>query len=119
MNKVFYIPNLGYWSATNEEFIKKPDSNSEIVNVGLPEGADEIEALKNLLEYEGYNTDKLMSESVKLEILISKNKDFLINMSILINMNIEIPQDAIDRFESLKNKISQFTNTAKSIFLKS
>lgn len=119
MDKIFYAPGLGYWSTDKQAFIEQPADNDEIVSVGISADDDKLEALKALLEYECYPTDKLISDGVRLEVLIGSNRDFLLNMFILTSLDVDIPDVARERFESLKNEISGFSATAKMNLLRS
>lgn len=113
MGIVYKVDGLGLWSVDEEKFVSKTNEDDEVLIVGVSDDQNKLEALKSLLEFEGYPTDKLESEANKLELLVSQNKDFILNMFILTSLDQEIPDAAMERFEALRSQISTFSGAAK------
>lgn len=117
MDKIFYTEGLGYWSTEKESFVEQPDDNAEIINVGISKNENALDALKKLLEFEGYSGKKLTNEANQLELLVNHNRDYLLKILILTSLGIEIPDEAMKRFVSIKNKMAIFSDSEKIKFL--
>lgn len=113
MATIYHVNGLGYWNADTQKFIESTVEADTVLEVGIAEGEGKIEALKNLLSFDGYPIDKLDNEGSRLEILVNENKDFILNMFILTSLDQEIPDAAMERFEALRNQISTYSGAAK------
>lgn len=117
MDKIFYAEGLGYWSTEKESFIDQPDDNADVINVGISKNENALDALKKLLKFEGYSGKKLENETNQLELLVNQNRDYLLKIFILTSLGIEIPDEAMERFVSIKNKMAIFSDSEKMKFL--
>lgn len=113
MAKIYEVEGLGKWNIEEEKFVQAINATDEVIKVDIPKEENKLEGIKNVLEFEGFPTNTLMSDSNRLEILINQNRDFIINTIIFTSLNAKLPNSAEKRLSELKEEIAKFSDHAK------
>lgn len=118
-NIVYKIRGPQYWSVRDANFIAEDaiDPLAEVVPLESSDGADGIAYLRETLKFYGYPLGALATPEDKLRELIAVNREYLLTILILRSLDLDIPEEALSKYEEIRASANDFSETTVTGFM--